>query len=103
MSVETPEARIAKQRVMNATRVAVNHGPEIARVGTEGALTYALLDIANAVRSGQDEKTKNLLRIADLLTDAITDRDAERIERLANDFKMMREGLDFDQHLGFGA
>lgn len=99
----TREAEIAKQRVSNATRIVTKHDPAIAAIGTEGAIAYALLDVANAIRSqGPDSATKQMLAIADLLVDAIAERDVEKTERLAQDFQMLREGLDYDQHLGLG-
>src|SRR5690349_157343 len=97
--IDTNEAMIAKRRVTNATRTAVNHSPELAQVGIQGAIAYALLDVANAIRDqGPDAKTQGLLRIADALVDAIRDGESEeQIKKIADAFYLESQGVSYDQ------
>lgn len=103
MKMDTAEARIAKQRVSNATLLNTHpNGPEKAAVGTSGAIAYALLDVANAIREqGPDERTQRILRLNDLLIDAIFEKsDQSVIEKIAAEITLEREGLSVDQHNG---
>lgn len=102
--METREAQLAKDRVRNATRAAVNHGPEIAAIGTQGALVYALLDVAQAIREqGPDAKTQALLHIADALVDAVVEgADEDRVKSIAQAFEIERKGFNVDQLNGLG-
>jgi hypothetical protein len=95
--METSEARIAKDRVRNATRALRTESPDLAQIGTQGALVYALLDVANAIRHAHDEDQERLLRLTDLMADAIADGDMERAERLAASYKIERDGPNYDQ------
>jgi len=101
MKLETQEARIAKDRVMNATGALREHSPAVAQVGVSGAIAYAVLDLANALREQTDPKTAALLRIADGLVDAIADGASEEtIKKLAEAYKLESEGISYDQTVG---
>lgn len=102
MELETMEAMLAKERVRNSSRAAVAHGPEIASIGMQGALVYALLDISNSIRSaGPSAEVKRMLSISDAIVDAIADgASAEILQKLAVAFKIEREGFSVDQLSG---
>jgi hypothetical protein len=100
---DSHEKRMTKERVANATRVALNdHRPEVAQVGNVGAIAYALLEVANAIRShSSDPRAMRLLSITDSLVDAILEgHDPEQIKKIAEAFRIERKGYDIDQHNG---
>ena len=107
MTVDTMEAQLAKDRVRHASRLEIDqaHGDKQqvdATIGMQGAIVYALLDLANAVRSPSvDNKTERLLSITDSLVEAITDgAENDVIKRIADTFYIERQGYDVDQKTG---
>lgn len=93
--------QLARDRVRNSTRAFFTHGVGTAQVGMAGAGVYALLEVARAIRAqGPDAKTERLLTISDALVDAITDEDARTIERIAEAYRIEREGIGVDQLIG---
>jgi hypothetical protein len=101
---DTSEARLAQDRIRNSTRVALDPkgGPDIAAIGTQGAIAYALLDVANAIRgTSKDEQTKSLLNISDALVEAIREgADQKVVQRISEQFEIERKGFNVDQHRG---
>lgn len=103
MEMETSEARLAKQRVRNSTGALRTQSPATAEVGMSGAVVYALLDVANAIRStiGDDEKTRRLLHITDSIAEAISEgADADKLKALADSYLVERGDFGIDQSFG---
>lgn len=101
--LDTLEAQLAKDRIRNASAVVIRGGdPEKARIGTEGAIAYALLDIANAIRDRDpDDKTKRLLYIADSLAEAVLEgADKKVVDSIAGEFLVERQEFSIDQKNG---
>jgi hypothetical protein len=99
-TLETSEARLAKDRIRNSSRAAFTRGPAVANIGMQGAVAYALLDIASAIRdAGADDPGVNrLLAVADSIVDLIADgAPADRIARAAVAYRLERDGFDVDQ------
>ncbi len=107
MSADTMEAQLAKDRVRHASRLEIDQArgdkqQVDAAIGMQGAIVYALLDLANAVRCpSADTKTERLLSITDSLVEAITDgANSDVIKRIADTFYIERQGYDVDQKSG---
>lgn len=101
--METSERRLAKDRIRNGSRAAVAHNPELAQVGIQGSIAYALLDVASAIRehSADRNQMRRLLAISDSMVEAILDgKDPEQIKRIAQSWTIEREGIDIDQSYG---
>ena len=95
--------QLAKTRVQNSSLIAMHGEVEKAAIGMQGATIYALLDIANALRQqGPDEKTRRKLSLASLIADALAGGRDDEARKLAEDFSLIEQGMDYDQHLGFG-
>lgn len=99
---DTFEAHIAKERVRNSSRSVTKHSHATTQVGINGAMVYALLDVANAIRSHSiNPAAERLLRISDSLVDAIVDgASPETIKGIAEAFQIERKGFDIDQRSG---
>jgi hypothetical protein len=97
-------SNLVHDRVANSTKVLLNPegGASKASVGTQGAIAYALLDVANAIRelaNRPDPHTRHLLDIAESLVDCLKDGDDRAAKFLAEQFKLEKDGLNFDQIL----
>lgn len=99
---ETNESRLAKDRIRNASAGLRSDLPgDKLQVGTQGAIALALLDVANAIRERDDERSRRLLNISDMLVDAITDGASEEtIKGICQAYTVESRGFNVDQHAG---
>ncbi len=106
MNVEpdTMEAQLAKDRVRHSSRLEIDqaHGDKqqiAAAIGMQGAVVYAMLDVANALRSLRpDAQQDRLLSIMDSLVEAITEgADAAKVKELSDLYYIERQGFEIDQ------
>lgn len=101
-------AHLARRRVANATSVAVRPantanekrrgGPEVASIGTQGAIAYALLDVAEAIRETiPDSRLNKAVAVGDSLAEAIIEGNLELAREIAGRYQLERDGVEVDQ------